>query len=150
MRPVSVLEVGDEVWVYYFGAPTEIEAKNKALPDSQRTDYALGLATLKRDRFVSINGGAKPGVITTRPLTFQGNRLHINAQIEKGGRVQVALVTDDNRPIPGFGFDDCQPISGDGIDLAVAWTGRPRLPKLVRPRLKFRLNRSRLFSFWID
>ena len=150
MRPVSVLEVGDEVWVYYFGAPTEIESKNKALPDSHRTDYALGLATLKRDRFVSINGGEKPGELTTRPLTFQGNRLHINAEIEKGGRLQVAVVTDDNRPIPGFGFEDCPPITGDGIDLAVVWTGQPRLPRATRPRLKFKLTRSRLFSFWID
>lgn len=150
MRPVSVLEVGDEVWVYYFGAPTEIEAGNKALPDSHRTDYALGLATLKRDRFASINGGKKPGVVTTRPLTFRGDRLHINAQVETGGRLRVALVGEDDGPISGFGFDDCRSVTGDGIDIEVTWKGGAKLPRAVRPRLKFELTRTRLFSFWID
>ena len=150
MRPVSVLEVGEEVWVYYFGAPTEIESANKNLPAAHRTDYALGLATLKRDRFVSINGGEKPGILVTRPLTFRGNRLHVNVQVARGGRLRAALVTADNRPISGFGFDDCREVTGDGIDLEVAWRAGARLPDAVRPRLKFELSRARLFSFWIE
>lgn len=150
MRPISVFEMGDEVWVYYFGAPTEIESANKDLPAAHRTDYALGLATLKRDRFVSINGGTDPGILTTRPLTFQGNRLHVNAQVAKGGRLRAALVTEDNRPISGFGFDDCRAVTGDGIDLEVTWRNGATLPKAGRPRLKFELTRTGLFSFWIQ
>jgi len=150
MRPVSMLEVGEEVWVYYFGAPTEVEAANKDLPAAHRTDYALGLATLPRDRFASLNGGTAPGVVTTRPITFRGNALHVNARIARGGRLRVALVTGADEPVPGFGFDDCRAVSGDGIDLAVSWRGRKTIPEIVRPRLKFELTRAKLFSFWID
>jgi hypothetical protein len=150
MRPISMLEVGEEVWIYYFGAPTEIESANDKLPAGHQTDYALGLATLKRDRFVSINGGEKPGVLTTRPLTFEGNQLHVNAQVAEGGRLRMALVTEDNRPIDGFRFDDCLQVVGDGIDMKVAWKGGSALPAAVRPRLKFELKQASLFSFWIE
>ena len=34
MRPDSMLEVGDEVWIYYFGAPTELETENPKYPKS--------------------------------------------------------------------------------------------------------------------
>jgi len=150
MRPVSLLEVGDEVWIYYFGAPTEIEMANQDLPAGHRTDYALGLATLKRDRFASINGGAQPGVLTTRPLTFTGGSLRVNAQMADKGRLRVAIVTEDNRPIDGYGFDDCRGLTGDGTSLAVTWKSGPRLPNAVRPRLKFELTEAKLFSFWIE
>ena len=150
MRPISVLEVGEEVWVYYFGAPTELEAANPALPDDHRTDYALGLAILQRDRFVSINGGDQPGILTTRPLTFQGKRLHVNARVATGGRLRAALVTEDDQAIPGFAFADCQAVAGDGLDLEVAWRGGNDLPEATRPRLMFELTRASLFSFWIE
>ncbi len=150
MRPISALKVGNEIWIYYFGAPTEVEVANKNLPISHHTDYALGLAILKRDRFVSIHGRAKPGKLTTRPLTFEGSHLHLNAQVAKGGRLRAAIVTADNRPITGFGLDDCLAMTGDHIDLTMTWAGGAKLPRAVRPRLQFELSNADLFSFWID
>ena len=151
MRPISVLEVGEEVWVYYFGAPTEIEAANKDLPDAHRTDYALGLATLKRDRFASINSaGTGPGIVPTRPLTFPGRRLFLNAQMARGGSVRVEVVSRDNRRLPGYTFEDCPALTGDGLDLPVAWRGQRGLPSTGLLRLRFRLENAKLFSFRIE
>ena len=150
MRPISVLEVGQEVWVYYFGAPTELEANNPELPAHHQTDYALGLATLQRDRFVSIDAGDHPGTLTTRPLTFQGERLHVNAKVAAGGRLRAALLTQDHQPIPGFTLDDCEAVTGDTIDRVLTWRGGTDLSQVVRPRLKFELSRARVFSFWIE
>jgi hypothetical protein len=64
--------------------------------------------------------------------------------------LRVAIVTEDNRPIAGYGFDDCRGLTGDGISLAVTWKSRQKLPNAVRPRLKFELTEAKLFSFWIE
>ncbi len=152
MRPVSMLEVGDELWVYYFAAPTEIEAKNPRLSESHKTDYAMGLAKLPRDRFVSINAGKDTGTLITRPLDFQGSTLHVNAAVAAGGRLRVGLVSRDGDPVPGYSTAECVPIEGDGIDSLVTWTGRAKLVDLDNSevRVAFELKGAKLFSFWID
>jgi len=152
MRPVSMLEVGDEIWVYYFAAPTEIEIGNAKLPDAHKTDYAAGLAKLPRDRFVSINAGNDTGVLTTRPLDFKGSRLHVNATVAGGGQLRVGLMKHSGKPIPGYDLSDCMSIDGDGIDLPVAWKGKATLAGLEdsQVRLRFELKNTKLFSFWIE
>ena len=85
MRPVAMLEVGEEIWIYYNGKPTDVETGNPAFPESQRVGNCVGLARLPRDRFASINGGDEPGQLTTRPIDFHGSRLHVNATVARGG-----------------------------------------------------------------
>ena len=152
VRPFSVLEVDDELWIYYGGKPTALETENPNFPESQRSDNAIGLATLKRDRFVSIQAGERPGVLQTRPLTFQGGRLHVNADVADGGELKVAVVRRDGQVMEGHGVAQCDTVRGDGIDLPVTWQGRSGLSGLedMSVSLCFELRNADLFSFWID
>ena len=152
MRPVSMLEVGQELWIYYFAAPTELETSNPEYPKSGPTDWSVGLATLPRDRFVSINAGDRVGTLITRPIDFQGSHLHINAAIAEGGELRVALIDQDGKPIAGRSATDCVPIHGDNIDLPVAWKTSPGLTGLDDSQIRFcfQLSNAKLFSFWID
>ena len=93
MRPVAMLEVGDEIWIYYNGKPTDFETDNPEFPDSQRVENSAGLATLPRDRFASINAGDNTGILVTRPLHFQGKKLHLSAGVQKRGSIKVALLS---------------------------------------------------------
>ncbi|HSW47189.1 MAG TPA: hypothetical protein VLM89_16620, partial [Phycisphaerae bacterium] len=63
------LVVGDKLYFYVSG-----RGKNRA------TDPAVtGLAVLRRDGFASMDAGETPGTLTTRPLTFNGKYLFVNA-----------------------------------------------------------------------
>jgi hypothetical protein len=149
MRPVSMLEVGDELWIYYFAAPSELETMNPNYPKSAPREWSVGLATLSRDRFVSIDAGTGRGALTTRPLHFSGSRLHINAEIEEGGEISVAVLDHDGSPVDGFDHGDCRPLGGDSIDFPVEWKNGSDLAAGASAGLRFRfqLHRARLYSF---
>ena len=152
MRPVSMIEVGEDLWIYYFGAPTELETGNPDYPKSAPVDWSAGLAKLPRDRFVSVNAGEHVGTLVTRPIDFEGTRLHVNAAVVQGGELRVEILTSDGKPITGYGTAECVATSGDGIDLPVAWNANPGLNGLGQSQVRFRfqLKNAGLFSFWID
>jgi len=124
MRPVSMLEVGDEIWIYYFAAPTELETKNPKYPKSAPIEWSAGLAKLPRDRFASINAGDHVGMLITRPVDFQGSRLHVNVVVAQGGKLYVGVLTHEGKQISGYHVADCVPIDGNGIDLPVSWKAK--------------------------
>ncbi len=152
VRPYSILEIGDEIWIYYGGKPTALETDNPDLPESQRSHNAIGLATLKRDRFVSISAGDKTGILETRPLVFCGSQLHMNTDVAKDGEIKVSVINRDGEMAAGYFPDQCQPVVGDGIDIPVRWHDQPDLSRCVGVpvRLRFELRNASLFSFWID
>ena len=152
MKPVAMLEVGDEIWIYYNGMPTELELNNPEFPDTLHTKTSAGLAKLRRDRFVSINAGGKAGTLVTRPLTFRGKKLHVNCEVAGAGRLTVGVVTGGGQPIEGYTIESCRPLTGDGIDIPVAWHENTDLPNLAGSPLKLRfdLQNAKLYSFWIE
>lgn len=84
---------GDELWIYYSGfAGDEAYDFRVSMDDNQRGIYkngATGLAKLRRDGFVSMDGS---GTLTTRLLEVSGKKtLHINAK----GCVSAELLSTD-------------------------------------------------------
>ncbi|MCH2375598.1 MAG: hypothetical protein MK538_15550 [Planctomycetes bacterium] len=152
MRPVSMLEVGDELWIYYFAAPTERELENPDYPPTGPTEWSVGLATLPRDRFVAMKVANKQvGTLTTRPIHFSGKRLHVNAEIADGGTLSVAVLDTDGNPIPGLSASNCQTVIGDSLDSEVQWKNGEKLEPHSESgiRLQFHLHNAKLYSFWI-
>lgn len=99
-------------------------------------------ATQRVDGFVSMDAGGIPGILTTQPLRFRGDRLRLNVHTAGSGSVKVGLLAEDGTPIPDFMADDCETISADEIDYEVRWKGAPNLGtlagKTVRVQLKMR------------
>ena len=77
--------------------------------------------SVKRDRFASINAGEQVGTVITRPLDFKNGALHLNAQIAKGGEINVAVLTRDAQPIAPWTIESCSALHGDSIDMPVSW-----------------------------
>lgn len=89
----SFLEVGDEIWIYYFGCPSVYRNWPSAYAEegvrgSLLYPSFLGLATLPRDRFAYAEGR---GSLTTRPLDLGAGELWLNVDGEEIG-VQAAGV----------------------------------------------------------
>ena len=151
------IQFGDKLYFYYSGrtyphSPYYLRGKPEQIPKQLvESDVNIGLATLRVDGFVSLQDHFGGGTVLTKPLIFQGKKLHLNANCRHGA-IRVALLDGDGRTIPGYSFDDCLPIQADRIDLPVRWSNGSKLPDLTgKPvRLKFRLKNAKLFSFWIE
>ena len=90
----EALRVGDEIWLYYGGSNYMhgTPCLYRADDPKRKSVYtgSIGLATWPLDRFVSVDGPAEGGRLTTVPLAFTGNRLELNVNCHRGQRGQRA------------------------------------------------------------
>lgn len=146
----QAIDVGDEVWMYYggsnytHGAP--VSYVDKGNERGKKYGGSIGLATWKRDRFVSADAPAEGGTLTTVPLRFAGKRLEINARAHKGGEVRVELLDAGGRPLAG-GLSE--PFAGDDLRHTVVFPGQTNLDFAGdRPVcLRFHLRNAELYAF---
>ncbi len=132
--------VGDEIWFYY----TAITTTHGGYVPKKRITIAL--AKWRREGFVSLAAGEEEGVIETVPLACSGDRLTINADAS-GGRINVAVLDAEGRPLPGYDSTDCIPLEADAVRHAVQWKEHERLPSDGPLRLRFHLKNAKLFSY---
>jgi len=139
--------VGGELRIYYRSVPLW-SGKKKGHDKISR----IGLAMLRRDGFVSLNAGPTPGTIVTRPLTFTGKKLFVNAEIAEGGYVKTELRSASGKALPACTLATCRPVTGDVLQARVTWSGRADIehPPATSLRLAFELKNARLYSFWIE
>ena len=104
---------GDELWIYYAGfGGDETHAGEPWFTNGIYRNGATGLAKLRRDGFVSMNG---KGTLTTRPITCSGKEsLHINAD----GVVKAEILADD-----GTVLAVSAPFAGDSTNAELDFAG---------------------------
>lgn len=80
---------------------------------------------------------------------FGGGRLRLNIDTGSAGTAFVELQDADGKPIPGFTLADCENLSGNFIDQAVYWKGRPDVSALAGcpVRIHIMLKRAKLYAF---
>ena len=103
---------------------------------------------LRTDGFASVQAGADPGEMVTRPLQFSGQELFLNYSTSAAGSVRVEIQDADGQPFPGYALADCRSLVGDTIEQAVTWTKGGTVATLAgRPvRLRFVLQEADLFA----
>ena len=150
--------VGDELRFYFAG----FSGESPALGPGQAGDRGInryrmyagastGLATLRRDGFAAMAAGDEAGSLVTRPLSFSGAYLFVNAACADG-ELRVEVLDDGGDVMPGFSAADCVPLAGDSTRHRMAWRGDARLARLAgRPvRFRFHLRRGALYAFWVS
>ncbi|MAE65839.1 MAG: hypothetical protein CMJ18_16335 [Phycisphaeraceae bacterium] len=128
-------------WWTWTGDPPKLD------PDAKSPIMGVGLATLRRDGFVSLNAGPEGGTMTTRPFYFLGDTLEVNADASRGS-ISVEALDVDGNPIRDFDRAASRSLTTDNVRHALAWKGHKDLvPLQGRPiRLRFHLNNARLFA----
>jgi len=131
------LVVGDKLYFYASG--------RKARANS------TGLAFLRRDGFASLDAGPQGGVLTTRPVTFNGRHLFVNVDAPDG-ELRVEALDENGSVIEPFSQADCTPVRVDSTLHRVAWPQATDLSTLSGRPVKFRfhLRNGRLYSFWVS
>lgn len=143
------IPVGDELWFFYGGTTT---SGKKGM---DKWNGSICLAKLRRDGFVSLDAGDSEGWIVTRPLTFEGSKLSLNADAQDGEIRVEALEFKPGQPprvFAGLSRKDCLPIHKNGLALAVRWRNDQGLENTPRNKvcLKFYLKNAKLYSFRIE
>jgi len=107
---------------------------------------AVGLASLRRDGFASMDAGEMPGTLTTRLVRFQGSHLFVNVDAAKGGlRVDVL-------DAGGQVLATSETTVGDATKVRVQWQKGFGLGTLNKTpvRFRFHLTNGSLYSFWVS
>lgn len=132
---------GDTLWIYYTGFQGDASKTNRNwLKNGMYDRGATGVAFLRRDGFASMEAGAEDGTLTTRPVTFSGKHLFVNAS----GTLSVEILDAETlrvlRPPSTAGTVDstCRHV----LDVS-AFSGKP-------VRFRFTLRNGALYAFWVS
>ncbi len=111
----------------------------------------IGLATLRKDGFASLDAGDRVGTITTKPLNGAQGPLRVNCSSREGGWLKVEVLSEDGKAVSGYGRDDCIPLTADATNVQVRWGSVGELPADGSPKqLRFLLKDASLYSFAVD
>jgi hypothetical protein len=131
----GVIPMGDRVFIYVSGR----------MPQTWN-----GLATMRRDGFVSYNAGDVAGALTTRPVTFKGKYLFVNVDVPQG-EFTAEVLDDKGNPIAPFTAANCVPIKDNKTLVQLAWKGADLSSLANKPvRFRFILKKGSLYSFWVS
>ena len=103
------------------------------------TGGSIGLATLRRDGFASLDGS---GELTTRPVKFKGKHLFVNVN----GEVRVEVLDEAGKVIRSS-----KVASGNQTRLKVEWADDTDLSDLIGKAVRFRFHQAKgsLYAFWV-
>jgi hypothetical protein len=136
----------DKLWFPYCGY-------SGLAPNGHRGMYTgatIGMATLRRDGFASMDATEKPGTLTTRSVAFNGRNLFVNVN-NPSGELRVELLDDKGEPIPPFTRENSAVITADSTLHEVTWKDTANLDSIrgKAVRIRFHLTNGSLYSFWI-
>jgi hypothetical protein len=137
------LVVGDKLYFYCSG--------RSGTPENREAGGSTGLAMLRRDGFASLQAGDVPGEMITRPITFTGKRLFVNADA-KAGELRAEMLDAQGQAIAPFTLDNCVAVAADSTKRMVAWKPTADLSALAGKivKVRFRLRNASVFAFWVS
>lgn len=140
------LIVGDSLYFYSSG-----RMRNNIMWDGH---VSTGLATLRRDGFVSMRADEKEGFLETEKITFDGKYFFINAELfGENSSLSIELLDKDGKIISGFSKEDCLLAKDfNSTKQLVTWKNHTDLSSLLGKiiRVKFYLKNGDLYAFWIS
>ena len=129
----------NRIRLYYGGADKDHEAKG--------TRLSIGLATLRKDGFASLDAENTTGVITTHFFKGADGFLHVNVDTDSG-YLKAEVLDEHGNVIKGYSRNESRPIKIDGIDEIITWRTKSTLPDRNKPiALRFYMENASIYSF---
>ena len=150
---------GDKLWFYYIGFAGDESLKYTGPDERMRSSMwsglyangATGVAFLRRDGFVSLNAENKAGTVTTRPVTFSGKHLFVNADVPQG-TLRAEVIDMKGNPVEPFTLANSIAFTGDSTLTQLRWKGGDDLTSLAgrAVRFRFQVENGKFYSFWVS
>ncbi|MDY0098584.1 MAG: hypothetical protein RBR81_05235 [Bacteroidales bacterium] len=115
---LNVVQTGENEMSFYVN-------QDYAQPTSHLRRYSLRI-----DGFCSLHAGYESGEMFTQQFRFTGNNLLINFSTSAAGYILFELLDNNGKPIPGYSFNSCLPLTGNEISRQVEWQNNPQLSHL--------------------
>ena len=143
--PHSLVVEKDQIRIYSCG--TLVDHSLEEPPEGYESVGALLVHRLRRDGFAYLEPRAGWGQVTMRCVQPRDGKITINF-CAPFGEVLAQISDPHGRPIPGYGFEDCVPLTGDKLAAPLRWKERGDASKLIgkHVRLEFRLFQARLYA----
>ncbi|MGH2354117.1 MAG: hypothetical protein ACRDI2_06380 [Chloroflexota bacterium] len=137
--------LGDRLRFWYGGGGTHHGSKGKHRRQ-------MGVASIRRDGFVSIEGRMDAAFVLTAALeATESRRLTVNLNAATGAAaVEVwGSGAGGAQPVEGFSAEDCRLSASDGVRVEVTWRGGAVVPPQPggRVHLRFHLRNASLYSY---
>ena len=100
------------------------------------------MATIQRDRFVSLGASFDGGRITTKPVRITGDGLHLNADCDFG-EILITVRSPDGAVIARS-----RPICSDSLDVEVEWEEGGLTAAHDEVVLDISLKNALLYALW--
>jgi hypothetical protein len=157
------VQVGDQ-WYFYHGGswahhdywwagPHQLDHE-EAWDPTAHVRFGMGVASLRFEGVVSLDVvHPRSGRLVTRPLSFAGTALKINARTRDNGAIRIGLADSGGAPVAGFGLEDSIPFSGDSIRHECRWTGGSALPAARMDeyrKLVVEIDKAEIFGFVVE
>jgi len=134
-------------WPYTHNRPVEWDRDPESRTGWTKKDLGgIYRATTRVDGFVARKAGNEEGVLTSRLLNFENTTsLRLNIDASGTGYASVALLGEDDQPLPRFTHEKCELIHADEIDFPVRWESGNLLPE-GSYRLEIRMRSARIWA----
>jgi len=135
----------DKITFYFTGF---LGNENSGQPVGMYDQGATGIAHLRRDGFVSMSSDGV-GELITRPVTFSGSYLFVNAAAEE---LRAEVLDTENNVIASFSKEDSISFKGDSCATCLYWKTNEGFESIKGRPVKFRfiLQNGDLYSFWVS
>jgi len=143
----GLIRRGGEIWQFVGGHGGNGIGYHSAW--TRKGPWPLWRLVQRLDGFVAAEGDYTGGMLVTRPLTFEGNRLVLNVDTGAVGYVQVGFLDETGMPVPGYSLDECVYINGDFLETEAEWLYKGKDVSELAGRtvqLVFRLRGARLYA----
>jgi len=134
------IAVGDELRFYYSGRTARHSPYRGK--DTGAIGSGVGIATIPRDRFVSLAASFDGGQILTKLLRLSGPRLHLNAKSDFG---EILIEVLDQA---GQMVRRSKPVRTDSLDITVDWEQSSTSGFEGPVVLRITLKNAHLFAIW--
>lgn len=112
---------------------------------------SIGIASLRRDGFASMEAIHKKGTLLTKKLVFDGKYLFVNVDCPEG-ELRVEVLDENDHVILPYSFKNCKAVQADKTLYKISWQGAKDFSGLSGKPVKFRfhLTNGKLYSFWVS
>ena len=153
----GLVELPDGDWACpYMGVSVLHDAPEESVPAlfPKRRPIQIRWARWRPHRFCGLRIVAE-GCVTLPTLFRSRDELRLNYRCDPGGWIEVELLESipslmfpDADPVAGFGFGDCDRLTGDAEDRVVTWKGRRDIAAVGDTvGIRIRMFGTKLFAY---
>ena len=147
IHPMSGPPLVNEDQLHFYYGGRNYRHRPTSIADEGTPTGSIGMASIKQDRFVSVEASFDGGTLTTKPLRFEGSTLYVNCKASFG-KLGVRLLDEYGGIINGYQSN----VEGmDGVRCPVDFKKTSLPGSGQQPiRIEFTLSNVQLYSFYIQ